>query len=71
MKPDQLSDKEIIDKFDGGMAIAERGRAEGLKKLQTLQTVKNQAQIKEHRRLQTKLGAQHPRVQHLAARHPV
>jgi protocatechuate 3,4-dioxygenase beta subunit len=68
MKPDQLSDKEIIDKFDGSMAIAEKGRAEGLKKLQTLQTVKNQAQIKEHRRLQTKLGVQHPRVQHLAAR---
>jgi hypothetical protein len=68
MKPDQLSDKEIIDKFDEGMAAAERGRTDGLKRLQTLQTVKNQAQIKEHRRLQAKLGAQHPRVQRLAAR---
>lgn len=68
MKPDQLSDKEIIDKFEGGMTTAEKGRAKGLKKLQTLQTVKYRAQTKEHRRLQTKLGAQHPRVQRLAAR---
>ena len=67
MKPDQLSDKEIIDKFEGGMGTAEKGRADGLKNLQTLQGVKNRAQVKEHRRLQTKLGAQHPRVQHLAA----
>ena len=50
------------------MKAAETGRTDGLKKLQTLQTVKNQAQIKEHRRLQTKLGPQHPRVQDLAAR---
>jgi hypothetical protein len=68
MKPDKLSEKEISDKFTAGMKAAETGRSDGLKKLETLQTVKNQAQIKEHRRLQIKLGAQHPRVQHLAAR---
>lgn len=67
MKPDQLSDKEIIDKFEGGMGTSEKGRADGLKNLQTLQRVKNRAQVKEHRRLQTKLGAQHQRVQRLAA----
>jgi hypothetical protein len=67
MKPDQLSDKEIIDQFNNGMATAEAARADGLTFLQTLQTVKNQAQIKEHRRLRAKLGVDHPRVQHLAA----
>jgi hypothetical protein len=67
MKPDQLSDKEIIDKFNSGMATAETARADGLTFLQTLQTVKNRAQIKEHRRLRARLGEQHPRVQRLAA----
>jgi hypothetical protein len=68
MKPDQLSEKEISDKFTAGMKAAETGRSDGLKKLETLQTIKNRAQVKEHRRLQIKLGPQHPRVQHLAAR---
>lgn len=68
MKSDQLSEKEIIDKFNSGMATAETARADGLKFLQTLQTVKNRAQIKEHRRLRTKLGDDHPRVQRLATR---
>lgn len=68
MKPDQLSDKEIIDKFNGGMATVETARADGLKFLQTLQTVKNRAQVKEHRRLRAKLGDDHPRVQRLATR---
>jgi hypothetical protein len=67
MKPDQLSDKEIIDKFNGGMAAVETARVDGLKFLQTLQTVKNRAQVKEHRRLRAKLGDQHPRVQRLAS----
>ena len=67
MKPDQLSEKEIIDKFNSGMATAEKLRTEELKFLQTLQTVKNRAQVKEHRRLRTKLGNDHPRVQRLAA----
>jgi hypothetical protein len=68
MKPDQLSEKEIIDRFNGGMAAAEAARADGLKKLQTLQTVKNRAQIKELRRLQARLGKEDPRVTRLAAR---
>ncbi len=68
MKPDQLSEKEISDKFTAGMTVAETGRNDGQRKLQILQSVKNQAQIREHRRLQTKLGPQHPRVQRLAAR---
>ena len=67
MKPDPLSEKEIIDQFNSGMATAETARADGLTFLQTLQTVKNRAQIKEHRRLRAKLGEQHPRVQRLAA----
>jgi hypothetical protein len=68
MKPDQLSEKEIIDRFNGGMATAEAVRADGLKKLQTLQTVKHQAHIKELRRLQARLGKEDPRVIRLAAR---
>ena len=68
MKLDQLSEKEISDKFNGGMQAAETGRADGLQKLQALQMVKNRAQIKEHRRLQAKLGPQHPRVQDLESR---
>lgn len=68
MKKQTVTIEEAIKKTDEAFETLQTERSVGLKKVQTIQQVKNTALIKEHKRLASKYGTAHPRVQKASAR---
>jgi hypothetical protein len=62
------NDKDIFKKIDTAFESLDEQRAEDLKKLKRLQLIKKDTLEKERQRMESKYGADHPRVKKIASR---
>lgn len=68
MNDQRISIEEIVARLDTVFTNLDKQRAQGLERLQLIQSVQNTALEREQQRLITKYGADHPRVQKITAR---
>lgn len=68
MERRELPEEEIKKKVEFSISSVENLRRQGLGRIKTLHTIKNEALEKERMRLAKKLGEDHPRVKKISAR---